>query len=133
MALANRSVKLGASNPKTKAVVANGVPTVATGELGIYTGSAIATSNPQWIVGQFDLLYRYAKTFLKDLTGTPCVLHMPLGGNYSDVVVNGTAGDAPGTSDIRLIIGAGIHGGDKSHFLNRTFRRVIEAYLEDNK
>lgn len=133
MALANRSVKLGVSSPKTKVVVDDGAPTVAAGELGIYTGSAISTSNPQWIVGQFHHLYRYAKSNIKDLTGTPCVLHMPLGGGYSDIVMNGTEDTAPGTSDIRLIIGANIHNGDKSHFLNRTFRRVIEAYLEDNK
>lgn len=133
MALANRSIKLGASSPKTKAVFGTAAPTVAAGEMGIYTGSAIATSNPQWIVGQFDILYRYAKNNLKNLTGTPCVLHMALGESASSIVVNGTAGTAPGTSDIRLIIGANIHGGDKSHFLNRTFRRLIEAYLEDNK
>lgn len=130
---ADQGVKLGASKPKTSAVVAATAPTITTDEMAIYIGAAVPVSNPQQIVGQLDLLYRYAKNNLPSLTGTPCVLHVALAGSGNDIVMNGTVGTAPGTGDIRLLIGAGVHTGDKSHFLNRTFKRLVEVLLESNK
>jgi len=129
----NQGILLGTSSPKKSATVAAGVPTVTTDTMGIFVGSTVAVNYPQAVVGQFELLFRYAKSNLKDLTGTPCVLHVALTENYNDIVMNGAAGTAPGNADIRLIIGAGVHDGDKSHFLNRTFRRLIEILLEENK
>lgn len=129
----NQGIVLGASSPKKSATVGTGAPTVAAGTVGIFIGSTVAVNQPQFVIGQFELLFRYAKTNLKALTGTPCVLHIALTENYKDVVMNGTSGTAPGNADIRLIIGADVHGGDKSHFLNRTFRRLIERLLEENK
>jgi hypothetical protein len=130
---ANQGIALGVSSPKKAAVVGTGVPTVGTNAMGIFIGSTVVVSGPQSVVGQFDILFRYAKSNMKALTGTPCVLHVALTENYSDIVMNGVSGNAPGNADIRLIIGAGVHGGDRSHFLNRTFKRLIEVLLERNK
>lgn len=130
---ANQGIVLGTSSPKKSATVGTGAPTVGTNAVGIFIGSTVVVGRPQSVIGQFELLLRYAKTNLKDLTGTPCVLHVSLAGSYSGIVVNGTAGTAPGNGDIRLIIGAGVHSGAKSHFLNRTYKRLIEVLLEENK
>jgi hypothetical protein len=129
----NQSVVLGISSPKKSAVVSTGTPTVTTNQMGIYIGANVDVAKPESIIGQFELLFRYAKTNLKSLTGTPCVLHVALSENYKDIVVNGSSGNAPGNTHIRLIIGAGVTTGDRSHFLNRTYKRLIERLLEENK
>lgn len=134
MALAsNTHIVLGVSEPKTKAVVGSDTPTVAASDMGILLGTSVNLSNLQAVVGALYLLLRYAKTNLKDLTGTPCTLHLNVEDGYSGVVVNGTAGTAPGATSIVLYIGADVHTGAKSHFLDRTFKRLIELLLQEAK
>lgn len=130
MAIANNSsITLGASEPKKDAVVAVGVPTVAAGDVAIWAAADVPENLPQTTIGAFHALFRYAKTNIKDLTGTPAIVHMPFDGLASEIELNGT----PTTDEVRLHIGADIHGGDKSHFMHRTFIRLIERWLEEDK
>jgi hypothetical protein len=46
------------------------------------------------------------------------------------VSVQNVAFTAPGAGDIGLYIGAYVAAGDRSHYLDRTLTRLLEAWLE---
>jgi hypothetical protein len=123
-------IRLGASKPKKTATVNTGSITVAAGEMAIQIGSAVSTGNTQQLVGTLHLLYRYAKNeFLRGSSGTTtAVISAPPGAGYWDVVTSGHTNGA-----VSLHITDEIFGTQKSHFMDRTFKRLIELLLENAK
>jgi hypothetical protein len=133
---ANTRIKLGANKPKKDAVVdAPGTaPADDSNEIAISIGTAVDPLKTQSIIGDFEKLYRYAKTNLESLVptglaGTYAVVHIPAGGSDAAIVNDGT----PGTGDLTLEVGALVYGEDQSHFLHRTFKRLCERWLEESK
>jgi len=129
--LPNTSIKLGIHEPKKNAVVAQPGTDPGANEIRIYMPVGVAVNLTQNLVGDFHKLHRMAQTVLKDLDGTipPDIVAMELGGSDNDILINGVLGD----SEIRLEIGAYTGAGDRSHFLDRTFKRLIERLLEEAK
>ena len=128
---ANSSITLNKHTPKKDATVNNGTgaPTTGTDDVSIWAAANIDPYLGQQLVGDFTKLHRWAQSTMVSLTGTPAIVHMPLGGSDADIELNGT----PTADELRLEIGAGIHGPDQSHFLDRTFKRLIERWLEETK
>lgn len=120
-------VQLGASSPKSSATVATGALTLGANEVAIKVGSAVSVSNTQQIIGDFEKLFRYAKTNIDSATADT-TFSIPLGGSDFDIVTTGHT-----TSMLSLYVDTAIMDGNKSHFLNRTFKRCIELLLEDAK
>lgn len=137
MAIAsNTRIKLGASKPKKAAVVDTpGTPPAdSSDEIAIWAASSVPTNIPQSIIGQFTNLFDYAKSNMKAIraagaANAPVVVHMPYNGNESEIEIGGT----PTATEIRLEIGSLIYNGDRSHFLNRTWVRLRERWLEEDK
>lgn len=124
---ADTHIQLGVSKPKKDATIATGILTLGANELAIKVGSAVDVGNTQQIVGDFEKLYRYAKTDIKNVTADT-TYSIPLGGSDNDIVKTGH-----GTGVISLFIDTAILTDDYSHFLNRTFKRLIELLLEEAK
>lgn len=124
----NTRIKLDVYKSKKNYVAAAPGTIAGTDEVAIWAGSAINADLTQSIVGGFHQLHSYAQSHLKDLTGTPAILHLAFGAGDTGITVG-----AGGTGDLTLEIGAGVHGGDRSHYLDRTFKRLIEAWLEESK
>jgi hypothetical protein len=127
---ADTHVQLGVSSPKKSATVDTGTLTLGANEVAIKIGSAVPSGqlgNPQLLVGSFEKLFRFAKSFIKDYTGDT-VFSIPPGGGDGDIVTTGHT-----TALLSLYVDAAVIDGDKSHFLNRTFRRCIERLLEESK
>ena len=128
----NTSIVLGASSPKKDAVVAQpGLPAAA-GELRIWAAADCPERKTQQLVGSFTELFDFAKSnmpLIEASVATPVVIHMPWNGNRSDITIDGV----PTSDEVRLEIGQDIATGQKSHFLNRTFKRLIERWLEEAK
>jgi hypothetical protein len=125
-------IKLGASSPKKDAVVDAPGTAAAAGEVAIWAAADVPENLPQQVVGDFHKLFRYAKSNMPAIdasVATPVVVHMPYGGADNDIEIDGT----PTAGEVRLEIGQDIATGQKSHFLNRTFNRLIERWLEESK
>lgn len=132
----NTRIKLGASKPKKDAVVDTPGTPAATDEVAIWAASAIDEAFTQQIVGDFHKLYRFAKSNMPAIAaaaaGEPMVqVYMPLGGSDTQIVIG--APGTPSAGDVRLEIGAQVAAGSKSHFLHRTFIRLVERWLEESK
>ena len=129
---ANTSIKLGVNTPKKDAVVATGTPVTAANEITLWAKGASAALETQVIRGYFDSLLDYAKSnmpALADSVADPVVVSMPLDGGDPSIVIDGT----PGAADFVLEVGTNVAGGSKSHFLNRTHKRICERWLEQAK
>lgn len=124
---ADTHVQLGVSKPKTAATVATGALTLGANEVAIKVGSAVSVANTQQIIGDFEKLYRYAKSNIAAHTADT-VFSIPLGGSDADIVTTGHA-----TTMLSLYVDAEVLTGDKSHFLHRTYKRLVELLLEDAK
>lgn len=124
---ADTHIQLGVSSPKKSATVGTGTITLGANEVAIKVGSSVPVGNTQQIVGDFEKLYRFAKTDIKNVTADT-VYSIPLGGSDLDIVKSGHA-----VGLISLYIDTAILTGDKSHFLHRTYKRLIERFLEEAK
>lgn len=125
---ANTSIKLGIHKPKKDRVVAVGTQAVAADEMLIWAGSSVNVNLTQSIIGTFDVLFRYAKANLQTLPATgPTILHCALGASEKGVLVDGV----PTASQCRLHIGADVISKQLSHYLDRTHKRLREAWLEE--
>lgn len=128
MALAaDTHIQLGVSKPKKDATIATGAITLGANEVAIKLGSAISLSNPQQIVGDLEKLFRFAKSYIKDYTADT-VFSITPGGADNDIVTTGHT-----TALISLYVDSGVLTGDKSHFLHRTYKRLVELLLEEAK
>ena len=126
---ANTAIKLNIHRAKKDATIHIAAPGTADDFVSIWAGSTINPALTQSIVGGFRQLARYAKANLGSITGDPAVVHMPLGGSEPSIEVNG----APGTDHLRIHVGATAHGTGASHFLDRTFKALIDRWLEESK
>ncbi len=132
MIAANTRIVLGASKPKKDAVVGTPGTAAAAGEVGVWAGASVSPTLTQSIVGDFWQLFRYAKSHMPAIdasAATPVVVTMPSGGGDTDIEIGGT----PGLTSITLEIGQDVATGQKSHFLDRTFKRLVERWLEESK
>ena len=123
---ANTSITLNVHSPKQKAVVATGAPTVESNDMAIWAGANIDTNLVQSILGGFDKLVRYT---LAEMSGATIVtVHMPLGGADNEIVVGGT----PTADDLVVEFGQNLtaNGTQRSHFIERTWKRLRELWLE---
>lgn len=128
---ANSSIELDIHTPKKDATVNNGTgaPTVGADEIAIFAGASVPIDGFQQNIGDFIKLHRYAQSHMVSLSGSPCTVHISSGGSDRDIEINGT----PGVGDLVLYIGANVHGNEQSHFLDRTFKRLVERWLEETK
>ena len=101
--------------------------TLGADELAIKIGSALQVTRPGVYVGDFEKLYRFAKTNIKNYTADTTFSITP-GGSDSDIVTTGHL-----TTTVSLYVDTAILTGDKTHFLGRTFKRLIERLLEESK
>ena len=132
MIAANTRIKLGVSKPKKDAIVAAPGTAAAASEVAIWAGSLIDPNQTQSIIGGFYQLFNYAKSNMPAIeasSATPVIVHMVLGAGDSDIEIDGT----PTATEIRLEIGQDTATGSKSHFLHRTFIRLLERWLEESK
>jgi hypothetical protein len=120
---ANTSIKLDVHAPKKDAVVATGAPTVESTEIAVWAGANINTSLVQSIIGGYEALNAYALTNIANITA---VVQMPLGGGSGSVVPDGT----PDADSIMLYVGSDVVAKQQTHFLDRTFKRLRETWLE---
>jgi hypothetical protein len=127
----NTSIVLNIHEPKKSAVVAQPGLAADVNEVRIWAAADVNEEHTQNIVGALHQLHNMAQTILKDLSGVadPDILHMIIGGGDNDIVINGT----PTAAQVRLEIGTYTGAGDRSHFLDRTFKRLIERWLEESK
>ena len=125
---ANTSITLDAHSPKKDAVTETlGSPVVGDTAVAVRSATNINTNLVQSIVGTYSVLLRYALNNLQSLAATgPTTLSAPLGGTIANV-----AEDAILTGDdVVLYIGADLITKQQSHFIDRTVKRLIEAWLE---
>jgi hypothetical protein len=123
-------IRLGVSKPKKSATVGTGAISVAANEMALQVGSSVDTGNTQQLVGTFHVLFRYAKNeWLKGSSGTTtAVISAPPGMSWNAVVTTGHT-----DSMISLHITDEVFATQKSHFMDRTFKRLIERLLEEAK
>lgn len=124
---ADTHIQLGISKPKKDATVGTGTLTLGASELAIKIGSALQVTRPLVYVGDFEKLFRYAKMDIKNVTSDTTYSITP-GGGDSDIVKTGHT-----TGTLSLYIDTAVLTGDKSHFLHRTYKRLIERLLEEAK
>ena len=121
---------LDVHSPKKDARIGEGDPAVPVGadDCAIWANGIPNANLTQQIVGDFTKLHRFAQSEeLKDVA-TEQVLSMPLGGSDRSI---GAA--PPGAGEIGLYIGSFTTAGNRSHFLDRTFKRLIERWIELSK
>lgn len=121
ISVANQSIKLDVHSPKKASVVATGAPIVAATEVAIWAGANINPGLVQSIVGTVTVLKASALT-----TMPTAVVQVGLGGGSAAVVADGT----PDADSIMLYVGSDVVAKQQSHFLDRTVKRLIEAWLE---
>jgi len=131
--LANTSIRLNVHLPKKDAVVdAPGTPATAN-ELRLWAAASIPPNKTQSIVGAYWKLFRWAKSNMPAIEASiadPVVIHMSmLRDSDAGIEIDGT----PTADDVRLEIGTAIAATSKSHFLDRTFKRIVERWLEESK
>jgi hypothetical protein len=114
---------------KADAIVGTAGPGTTGSDVSIWAANNINPQQTQSIVGGFRQLLRFAKSNLHNLSGTPAVVHMPIGGGIGDIEINGT----PSAEELRLHIGAIAYAGGRSHYLDRTFKCLLERWLEESK
>ena len=129
---ANVSIVLDAHSPKKDATYAtDGGHATGANDVTIWAASGVEVGNPQQVVGCFMKLRRYALTELKNMqpSAGPTIVHMPLYAGDSEIEIDGT----PTAEECRIEIGATLVDRSQSHFINRTFDRLIEVLLEASK
>lgn len=124
------SITLDIHSPKKDAVVATGAPTVGDNDVALYVAPIPDSTDElltQSTVGDFRKLLRYALSTLSVHTGA-VALEIPMGGGDNDIqTAVPTAGSAC------LYVGADLVDGGQSHYIDRTFKRLIERWLEEAK
>ncbi len=128
----NTRIRLGVSKPKKDAIVAQpGTPATAS-EIAIWAAGTVPPELTQSLIGDFWKLFRMAKSNMPVIAASvadPVIIWMPLGGSDNDVSIGGS----PTSDTLRLEIGSETAAGSKSHFLDRTFKRLLERWLEESK
>jgi hypothetical protein len=118
---ADVSITLNAHNPKKDAVIALLVPTVGANDIAIWCGASVNQDKVQDLIGTWQSLLAFALSNMP--SGNTLYAVEPGGGDSS---INQT----PGALKLQLYIGADIAAKQQSHFLDRTTKRLLEAWLE---
>lgn len=124
---ADTHIQLGASKPKKDATVGTGSITLGANEVAIKIGSALQVTRPGVYVGDFEKLYRFIKTNMKNYT-SDTIFSITPGGADNDIVTTGHT-----TGSLSMYVDSAVLTGDKTHFFHRTYRRLIERLLEEAK
>ena len=129
MALAvNSHILLDVHEPKKNRVIATGAPTVGASEIAIWLPTFTPLNKPQFVAGVMDMLHVKAQSVLKD---GPTTLHVqPIPASSAAIVVDGTPDNF---IDVVLYLGADVRTKAQSHFLERTYKRIREVFLEETK
>ena len=128
----NTSIKLDIHKPKKDAVVDQPGTAAGASEIRIWAAGTVPPALTQSIIGDFEKLFRMAKSKMPLVAvdaNDPVIIWMPLGGSDNDIAIDGN----PTSDTIRLEIGSDTAKGERSHFLNRTFTRLTERWLEESK
>ena len=129
--LNNTSIVLGFEQAKKDAVVDQPGIAAAAGEMRIWAAAGVDETKTQSNIGDFHKLFRFALSDLSQVgtSADPTIYHMISGGSDADIERDGT----PTAAQLRLEIGATLIDLEQSHFIDRTFKRLIERWLEEAK
>jgi hypothetical protein len=120
----SQSIALGYNEPKKDAVVAIGAPTVGDDDVAIWGNTLTHVEMTTQTIATYRTLFRALMERLKD-GEIAAVYSGPI-----DVSVQNAVAAAPGLDELGVYVGAGIADGDRSHFFDRTLKRVCERWLE---
>jgi hypothetical protein len=124
---ANVSIQLDAHAPKKDASIAVGVQAPGLTGLVIWCRADVNIAKVQTIVGTIEVLKCYVLNNLSILAKAATIeAHVVAGGGIAQVV----SGGIPTTDDITLIVGQTVNDNEQSHFIDRTVKRLVEAWLE---
>ena len=117
------------SAPKT-VTQGTGDPTLTAGDddVSIWINTATNIGLLQSIVGDLKKCHRWILSNNLKESAIETWASIPVGGSDNDI-----AATAPGAGEVGVLVGATTHAGDRSHFLDRTFKRLIEKLLEAGK
>jgi len=121
---ANQHIILGIHEPKKDAVVGTGAPTVGDDEIAIWSNTADNNNLTTHTIATYRTLFRAAMEGLKD-----GAIGIAVSG-VIDTSVHNVAVAAPNVGELGLYIGATTADGDRSHFFDRTLKRLLERWLE---
>jgi hypothetical protein len=121
---ADTSITLDVNSPKKDAVVATGAPTVGDDDVAIWGNTLTDVSLTTQTIATYRTLFRAMMDNIKD-GEIAAVASGPI-----DVSVQNVAFTAPNAGELGLYIGSYVADGDRSHFLDRTLKRLCEAWLE---
>lgn len=124
---ADTHIQLEANAPRQAATVGTGVITLGANEVAVKIGANISLANMQQIVGSLEKLFRLAKTAIANHTADTTWSMIP-GGSDTSVVTTGHTDDL-----VSLYVDSAILTGNRSHFLDRTFKEVRSRLLEEAK
>jgi hypothetical protein len=126
----NVSIELGIHSPKKDAVVYLAAPSIAASEVAIHCPTGVNQNLTQSVVGTFRAMLAFALSSQAAYAGAiaDTVISCPLGGGAGDCVLDGT----PAATDLLLVIGLDAAATSKSHFIDRTVKRLLERWLEQN-
>ena len=129
----NISIKLNVHSPKKDAEFYTDGGHAPTGadEVTIWAAAGVEVGLPQHLWGTFMSLHAYIQSHLNQAAPSagPTIVHGVLGCSDSEIEVDGI----PTSDQCRIEIGANIVNKGQSHFLDRTFKRLIERGLEESK
>jgi hypothetical protein len=121
---ATTSITLDVHSPKKDAVVTIIAPVVGDNDVAIWGNTLTDVSLTTQTAASYRTLFRAMMDNLKE-----GVIASTASGPI-DVSVHNVAFAPPEAGEIGLYIGAYVASGDRSHYLDRTLTRLIEAWLE---
>jgi hypothetical protein len=132
----NTTIKLDAHSPKKDAVITVGLPTIAANDVVIWCQVAVdpADNNAQLVATWQKLLaYFLSHTSEIIIPAANIIVWMPPGGGDPDIVAENLIGTTATTDTIGLIVASGLGDAGRSHFIDRTTKRLLERWLEETK
>ena len=121
---------LGINSPPKDHTQGTGDPTLTAGDndISIWINTPPNINMFQQLVGDLHKLNRWVLSNSLKPNDAETWAAIPVGGDDSDIVVA-----PPGAGEVGLLVGAFTHAADRSHFLDRTFKRLLEKFLEASK
>jgi hypothetical protein len=126
----NVSIELGIHSPKKDAVVYLGAPSIAASEVAIYCPTGVNQNLVQSVRGTFIVMLAFALSNQTAYEGAVAdtVVSCPLGGGVANCVLDGI----PASTDLLLVIGLDAAAAGRTHYIDRTHKRLLERWLEQN-
>lgn len=123
---ADQHIVLEKSTPKKDATVGTGDPIDVDDDSMAFWANGIAA--PQFTtqtIGTFRKLVDTAKDLAKKPAAGDLVVSGPIGASDNQV-----AFAAPGAGEVGVYVGANLYSNGQTHFIDRTFKRLRERWLE---